>query len=116
MEGKYKLISFVNSKDNHFLSIFFKNLLTNNIIETSIKQQNIKFNSAILDDTFDLTLIPIYKSFDFFTNIPENKKSIGIQVTLQAIDKTFVDEEIKAICNSIIVSVEKNIGGILRDK
>ncbi len=56
--------------------------------------------------------------FDLYigTHIPENKKSIGIQVTLQAIDKTFVDEEIKAICNSIIVSVEKNIGGILRDK
>ena len=44
----------------------------------------------------------------------EGKKSLAIEVTLQPRDKTLTDEDISAVSNAIVASVEKATGGQLR--
>ena len=48
--------------------------------------------------------------FDVFAGqgVPEGKKSVAVEVILQPGDKTFTDEEIKAISDSIVASAAKH--------
>ena len=61
-------------------------------------------------------LISHVQVFDVFegASLGENKKSVGLEITLQPKDKTLTDEEIEAVSLSIIRAVEKASGGVLR--
>lgn len=64
----------------------------------------------------DKTLITEVSVFDVFEGkgIAENKKSVGIAVTLQPSDKTLTDEEIEKVAASVVAAVSKATGGVLR--
>ena len=47
-------------------------------------------------------------------NIPENKKSIAISVTIQSFEKTLNDNDLENINNSIIKTVENKTGAKIR--
>lgn len=55
--------------------------------------------------------------FDIFegSSIEEGKKSVAITVTLQAFEKTFIDEQITELSSNIIVSLAKGVYAKLRD-
>jgi phenylalanyl-tRNA synthetase beta chain len=46
--------------------------------------------------------------------VPEGKKSLGIEVTLQPREKTLTDSEIETIAAKIVEAVTKATGGELR--
>lgn len=46
--------------------------------------------------------------------VPDGKKSLAVEVTIQPRDKTFTDEEIEAISAKVVAQVEKATGGSLR--
>jgi phenylalanyl-tRNA synthetase beta chain len=54
--------------------------------------------------------------FDVFTGqgVPQGKKSLAIEVTLQPRDKTLTDAEIDAVAAKIVAAVQKATGGELR--
>ncbi len=58
----------------------------------------------------DVTLFDIYTG----QGVPEGKKSLAIDVTLQPRQKTMTEEEIDAVAAKIVASVEKATGGTLR--
>jgi len=58
----------------------------------------------------DVALFDVYQG----KGVPEGKKSLAVEVTLQPHEKTLTDEEIEAICVHIITQVEKATGGVLR--
>jgi phenylalanyl-tRNA synthetase beta chain len=58
----------------------------------------------------DVTLFDIYEG----QGVPEDHKSVAIDVLLQPRQKTLTDEEIDAISKKIIANVEKATGGSLR--
>ncbi len=64
----------------------------------------------------DKSLIKKIKIFDVYEgeNIPSDKKSIALKVTIQSDEKTLNDNELKDISNRIIKSVEEHTGGQLR--
>lgn len=64
----------------------------------------------------DKTLITEVSVFDVFEGkgIAEDKKSVGIAVTLQPSDKTLTDEEIEKVAASVVAAVSKATGGLLR--
>jgi phenylalanyl-tRNA synthetase beta chain len=64
----------------------------------------------------DRALISNVSVFDEFTGqgVPEGKKSLAIEVTLQPRDKTLTDEEIDAVAEKVVASVTKATGGTLR--
>ncbi|MEM8574244.1 MAG: phenylalanine--tRNA ligase subunit beta [Pseudomonadota bacterium] len=64
----------------------------------------------------DKKLISSVSVFDEFTGqgVPEGKKSLAIEVTLQPRDKTLTDEEIDAVAEKVVASVAKATGGTLR--
>ncbi|MGZ5916882.1 MAG: phenylalanine--tRNA ligase subunit beta, partial [Methyloceanibacter sp.] len=64
----------------------------------------------------DRALISEVGVFDVFTGqgVPEGKKSLAIEVTLQPKDKTLTDAEIEAIAAQIVAAVQKATGGELR--
>ena len=47
-------------------------------------------------------------------NIPKGKKSVAINVTLQAIDKTFSENDLDEISKKIIDTVNQKTGAIIR--
>jgi phenylalanyl-tRNA synthetase beta chain len=53
--------------------------------------------------------------FDVFTGagVPEGEKSLAVEVTLQPGEKSFTDEELKAIADRIVKAAEK-LGAKLR--
>jgi phenylalanyl-tRNA synthetase beta chain len=61
-------------------------------------------------------LITDVSVFDVFTGqgVPEVKKSLAIEVTLQPRDKTLTDVEIEAVAAKIVAAVIKATGGELR--
>jgi phenylalanyl-tRNA synthetase beta chain len=61
-------------------------------------------------------LIAEARVFDVFTGqgVPEGKKSLAIEVTLQPRDKTLTDAEIEAVAAKIVAAVTKATGGELR--
>jgi phenylalanyl-tRNA synthetase beta chain len=64
----------------------------------------------------DRVLIVSVGVFDVFTGqgVPEGKKSLAVQVTLQPRDKTLTDAEIEAVAAKIVAAVTKSTGGELR--
>lgn len=64
----------------------------------------------------DKALITDVAVFDVFEGkgVPEGKKSLGIAVTLQPVDKTLTDEEIEKVSASVVAAVTKATGGVLR--
>lgn len=64
----------------------------------------------------DKTLITEVTVFDVFEGkgIAEDKKSVGIAVTLQPSDKTLTDEDIEKVAASVVAAVSKATGGVLR--
>ena len=64
----------------------------------------------------DKSIIKKIKIFDVYEgeNIPSDKKSIALKVTIQSDKKTLNDNELKDISNRIIKSVEEHTGAQLR--
>lgn len=64
----------------------------------------------------DKALITEVSVFDVFEGkgIAEDKKSVGIAVTLQPTDKTLTDEDIEKVAASVVAAVSKATGGVLR--
>jgi phenylalanyl-tRNA synthetase beta chain len=64
----------------------------------------------------DRALITQVGVFDVFTGkgVPEGKKSLAIEVTLQPREKTLTDSEIDAVAAKIVAAVAKATGGELR--
>jgi phenylalanyl-tRNA synthetase beta chain len=64
----------------------------------------------------DRALISETRVFDVFTGqgVPQGKKSLAIEVTLQPRDKTLTDAEIEAVAGKIVAAVKKATGGELR--
>ncbi|MFN4113738.1 MAG: phenylalanine--tRNA ligase subunit beta [Sphingomonadaceae bacterium] len=63
----------------------------------------------------DKAAIVAARVFDLFTGqgVPDGRKSVALEVTLQPGDKTFTDAEIKAISDKVVVSAAK-LGAELR--
>jgi phenylalanyl-tRNA synthetase beta chain len=64
----------------------------------------------------DKNLISNIKVFDVYEgdNIPENQKSIAINVTIQSLEKTLKDNDLEKINNLIIETVENKTGAKIR--
>ena len=64
----------------------------------------------------DRALITNVGVFDVFTGqgVPQGKKSLAIEVTLQPREKTLTDAEIEAVATKIVAAVTKATGGELR--
>jgi len=64
----------------------------------------------------DRALISDVGVFDVFTGrgVPEGKKSLAIEVTLQPREKTLTEAEIEAVAEKVVVAVKKATGGELR--
>jgi phenylalanyl-tRNA synthetase beta chain len=64
----------------------------------------------------DQKLISNIKVFDIYEgeNIPENQKSIAINVTIQSVEKTLDDNDLENISNLIIKTVENKTGAKIR--
>ena len=62
------------------------------------------------------SLIKNVKVFDVYEgeNIPENKKSIAISVTIQSSEKTLNEDDLEKINNLIIKTVENKTGAKIR--
>ncbi len=78
-----------------------------------IVDKNIKAQDLIeIITTIDKNLIKSVKVFDVYEgeNIPSNKKSIALNVTIQSSEKTLDDRDLEKI-NSLIVSTVENKSG-----
>ena len=64
----------------------------------------------------DENLIQNVKTFDVYEgeNISKDKKSVAINVTLQADDKTLSEKDLEEICKNIIDTVSKKTGATIR--
>ena len=64
----------------------------------------------------DDDLIQNVSTFDVYEgeNIPKDKKSVAINVTLQASNKTLTENDLEEISNRIIETVSKKTGAIIR--
>ena len=64
----------------------------------------------------DKNLIRAVKVFDIYEgeNIPEGKKSIALNVTIQSSEKTLNEEDLEKINQLIISTVEKKTGAKIR--
>ncbi|MFN3961039.1 MAG: phenylalanine--tRNA ligase subunit beta [Parvularculaceae bacterium] len=58
----------------------------------------------------DVILFDVYEG----KGVPDGKKSLAVEVTLQPREKTLTDEEIDAVGKAIIAAVEKAAGAVLR--
>ncbi|MCL2567077.1 MAG: phenylalanine--tRNA ligase subunit beta [Alphaproteobacteria bacterium] len=82
-----------------------------------IVDKNITAGEMIrLVKSVDKKIITNVDVFDVYEggNIEDGKKSIAITTTLQAADKTFVEEEIAGLSNKIIAVLEKSLNAKLR--
>jgi len=64
----------------------------------------------------DKALITGVGIFDIFRGaaIGDDKKSVGIEITIQPKDKTLTDEEIDTVSQKVIAAVTKATGAALR--
>ncbi|MGI9364426.1 MAG: phenylalanine--tRNA ligase subunit beta [Rhizobiaceae bacterium] len=64
----------------------------------------------------DKKLITEVQVFDLFegASIGDDKKSLAIEVTMQPMDKSLIEEEIDAISAKVVANIEKTVGGVLR--
>ena len=84
------------------------------IVNKDVKAQDlVKAISSV-----DQKLISNIKVFDVYEgeNIPENKKSIAISVSIQSFEKTLNDNDLEKINNLIIKTVENKIGAKIRSQ
>jgi phenylalanyl-tRNA synthetase beta chain len=58
----------------------------------------------------DVTLFDVYEG----KGVPEGKKSLAVEVTLQPREKTLTDDEIEAVGRAIIAAAQKAVGAALR--
>ena len=82
------------------------------IVDKKVKAQDlIKIISNV-----DKNLIQSVKIFDLYEgdNIPEDKKSIALNVTIQSSEKTLKDKDLENLNNLIIKSVEDKTGAKIR--
>jgi phenylalanyl-tRNA synthetase beta chain len=70
----------------------------------------------LLIKKIDTTIIKKVITFDIFEgqNIPEGKKSVAINVTIQALDKTLTEKDLDNISQKIIETVKEKTGATIR--
>ena len=73
------------------------------------------FRSSVISN-IDKNLISNIKVFDVYEgdNIPENKKSVAISVTIQSLEKTLTDNDLEKTNKLIIETVENKTGAKIR--
>ena len=105
-----------------------KNRLTKKIFKASDFQKSERDFAFIIDKIFkigllekiikeiDFSLIQDVNTFDVYEgeNIPKDKKSVAINVTLQAADKTLSEKDIDQICKKIVEVVKEKTGATIR--
>ena len=66
--------------------------------------------------SIDQKLIKAVKVFDVYEgeNIPEGKKSIALNITIQSSERTLKDEDLERINKLIISTVEEKTGAKIR--
>ena len=64
----------------------------------------------------DVNIIQKVVTFDVFEgeNIPKDKKSVAINVTLQALDKTLSEKDLDQVSQQIIEVVQEKTGATIR--
>ena len=99
----------------------FGNKKTNDIINEfnylSILNKNFKVQELIeVIYNVDKDLIKSVKVFDVYEgkNIPDNKKSIALNVTIQSSEKTLNEDDLNKINQTIISTVESKIDAKIR--
>ena len=82
------------------------------VLDKNFKVQNL----TKLISEIDKNLIKNIKVFDIYEggNIPKDKKSIALNVTIQSFEKTLTDEDLEKINKLIISTVENKTGAKLR--
>tara|TARA_B100000029_G_scaffold262986_1_gene259185 strand:- start:3645 stop:6050 length:2406 start_codon:yes stop_codon:yes gene_type:complete len=82
------------------------------IIDKNFKSQEL----AEIISSVDKTLVKEVKIFDVYQgeNIPEDKKSVAINVTIQSSKKTLKDQDLEQINSLIIKTVENKTGAKIR--
>ena len=100
--NKILVLSDFQKSDRDFAFLISKNINAQQLVD-AIKKT-------------DKSLIKKIKIFDVYEgeNIPSDKKSIALKVTIQSDEKTLNDNELKDISNKIIKSVEEHTGAQLR--
>ena len=100
--AKILVLSDFQKSDRDFAFLISKNINAQQLVD-AIKKT-------------DKSLIKKIKIFDVYEgeNIPSDKKSIALKVTIQSDEKTLNDNELKDISNKIIKSVEEHTGAQLR--
>jgi len=98
---KYEYSDFQKS-ERDFAFVLDKNFKVQELIETI--------------SNVDKELIKSVKVFDVYegTNIPEGKKSIALNVTIQSFEKTLVEDDLNKINKLIITTVESKTGAKIR--
>ena len=105
-----KKISTKNSYDSNTLQAVerdFAFLFPLNVKAGEIINKIKKINKKIIKK---VSIFDVYEG----KNLPTNMKSIAVKVVLQPIDKTFTDDEIEKISNTIIDLISKTFEGKLR--
>ena len=66
--------------------------------------------------SIDTDIIKNVKTFDVFEgqNLPEGKKSLAINVTLQSFNKTLTESDLDSISKKIIDKVKNKTGATIR--
>jgi phenylalanyl-tRNA synthetase beta chain len=100
-KSKYEVSDFQKS-ERDFAFIIDKNFKAQELVETIY--------------SVDKELIKEVKIFDVYQgdNIPDNKKSVAINVTIQSMEKTLKDKDLDQINSSIIKLVETKTGAKIR--
>ena len=82
------------------------------IVNKNISSQDLINAISIVDNK----LISNIRVFDVYEgeNIPENKKSIAISVTIQSFEKTLNDNDLEKINKLIVETVENKTGAKIR--
>ena len=132
------IIKNLDYKDNNIFGfeIFLKNIpepnkklrLSKKSFQASDYQKSERDFAFVIDKIFkigalekiisevDENLIQNVSTFDIYEgeNIPKDKKSVAINVTLQAVDKTLTENDLDEISKKIIDTVSKKTGAIIR--
>ena len=103
---------------NNFVS-YRNNLLVNSALTFNIEGKPKNYTHAWAQKYGWLWQIPTQERIGCGyvfegSNLPENMKSIAFKVVLQPIEKTFTDDEIEKISNTIIDLISKTFEGKLR--
>ena len=101
-------IDFYNVSDDELVVNYFKK------VRGTLGTDSQDLINAVL--SVDEKLVSNVKIFDVYEgdNIPENQKSIAINVTIQSSDKTLNDNDLEKISKSIIQTVEYKTGAKIR--